>query len=218
MTTNVNARATRLWSALTLTHLDIIILTQTASFALQARTVLIQRLPEALRVPATPQREIRIVPRIRQRTDRSATGSSNSLELKSDGHLQCGSTHDPHPNCAGTERVQTLAGTAGDTDGLSENVASHCASQVQLTAHANAYAERFVRTIKESCLEKMILFGEDSLRNSIHQFVEHYHLERNHQGLQNRLIIPMKGTVNTERRIERRETLGGLLNYYYRAA
>jgi transposase InsO family protein len=38
----------------------------------------------------------------------------------------------------------------------------------------NAYSERFVRTIKESCLEQMILFGEDSLRNSIHQFLDHY--------------------------------------------
>jgi len=82
----------------------------------------------------------------------------------------------------------------------------------------NAYAERFVRTIKESCLEQMILFGEDSLRDSIHQFLDHYHLERNHQGLDNRLIIPMKGKVNTEGRIERRERLGGLLSYYYRAA
>ena len=82
----------------------------------------------------------------------------------------------------------------------------------------NAYSERFVRTIKESCLEQMILFGEDSLRNSIHQFLDHYHLERNHQGLRNRLITPMKETVHTEGRIERRERLGGLLNYYYRAA
>src|SRR5262252_9281098 len=82
----------------------------------------------------------------------------------------------------------------------------------------NAYAERFVRTIKESCLEQMILFGEDSLRTSIRQFLDHYHLERNHQGLQNRLIIPMKATVDREGRIERRERLGGLLNYYYRAA
>ena len=38
----------------------------------------------------------------------------------------------------------------------------------------NAYAERFVRTIKESCLDQMILFGEDALRNSIHQFLDHY--------------------------------------------
>jgi len=82
----------------------------------------------------------------------------------------------------------------------------------------NAYAERFVRTVKESCLEQMSLFGEDSLRNSIHQFLEHYHLERNHQGLENQLITPMKGPVHNEVRIECQERLGGLLNYYYRAA
>jgi putative transposase len=45
----------------------------------------------------------------------------------------------------------------------------------------NAYAERFVRTIKEGCLEQMIFFGEDSLRNTIREFVEHYHYERNHK-------------------------------------
>jgi transposase InsO family protein len=82
----------------------------------------------------------------------------------------------------------------------------------------NADAERFVRTIKESCLEQMIFFGEDSLRNSIRQFLDHYHMERNHQGLENRLIIPIKGKLKMEGRIERRERLGGLLNYYYRAA
>ena len=82
----------------------------------------------------------------------------------------------------------------------------------------NAYAERFVRSIKEECLEQMIVFGEDSLRNSIHSFVEHYHLERNHQGLENRVIMPAKEKVNTAARIERRERLGGLLNYYYRVA
>src|SRR5215467_6699085 len=62
----------------------------------------------------------------------------------------------------------------------------------------NAHAERFVRTIKETCLEQMILFGEESLRTSIRQFLDHYHLERNHQGLENRLIIPMKGKITTE--------------------
>ena len=45
----------------------------------------------------------------------------------------------------------------------------------------NAHAERFDRTIKESCLERMILFGEQSLRTAIHYFVSHYHTERNHQ-------------------------------------
>ena len=53
----------------------------------------------------------------------------------------------------------------------------------------NAYAERFVRTIKESCLERIILFEEGSLPKAIEEFVEHYHRERNHQGLGNRLII-----------------------------
>jgi transposase InsO family protein len=54
----------------------------------------------------------------------------------------------------------------------------------------NAHAERFVRTIKESCLERLILFGEGSLRKTIREFVAHYHGERNHQGLGNRLITP----------------------------
>ena len=75
-----------------------------------------------------------------------------------------------------------------------------------------------VLSIKESGLEQIILFGEDSLRTSIRHFVDHYHLERNHQGLGNRLIIPMTGKVKTEGRIERRERLGRLLNYFYPAA
>ena len=53
----------------------------------------------------------------------------------------------------------------------------------------NAHAERFVRTIKESCLERLILFGEGSLRKAIREFIVHYHPERNHQGLGNRLIV-----------------------------
>jgi putative transposase len=54
----------------------------------------------------------------------------------------------------------------------------------------DAYAERFVQTIKECCLERMILFGEESLRIAIHHFISHYHAERNHQGLRNPLINP----------------------------
>ena len=82
----------------------------------------------------------------------------------------------------------------------------------------NAYAERFVRTIKESCLEQMIFFGEDALRNAVRQFVAHYHLERNHQGLDNRLIIPLKTTAAMRGTVRRHERLGGMLNYYYREA
>ena len=83
----------------------------------------------------------------------------------------------------------------------------------------NAYAERFVRTITESCLDRMILVGEGSLRRAVGEFIEHYHRERNHQGLGNRLIVP-PSAVHTigNNRILSRERLGGLLKYYHRPA
>jgi transposase InsO family protein len=83
--------------------------------------------------------------------------------------------------------------------------------------NANAYAERFVRSIKEECLDRMIPLGERHFRRAVREFVAHYHGERNHQGLQNRLITgaPVIGTVG---RVRRRSRLGGLLNYYERAA
>ena len=62
-----------------------------------------------------------------------------------------------------------------------------------------------------------IFFGEDALRNAIREFVMHYHLERNHQGLDNRLIVPMK-TIPTNGTIRRHQRLAGMLNYYYREA
>ena len=82
----------------------------------------------------------------------------------------------------------------------------------------NAHAERFVRSIKESCLERMIFFGEDALRKGIREFVLHYHGERNHQGLGNRLILPDQRQAGHHGAVLRRERLGGMLNYYYRAA
>jgi transposase InsO family protein len=82
----------------------------------------------------------------------------------------------------------------------------------------NAYAERFVRTIKESCLERLILFGEGSVRRAAAEFTVHYHHERNHQGLDNKLIYPDPELVRKGGQVQRRERLGGLLNYYYRAA
>jgi len=82
----------------------------------------------------------------------------------------------------------------------------------------NAHAERFVRTIKESCLERMILFGEGSLRKAVHEFVEHYHCQRNHQGLDNRLILPEQLIGDRAGAIQRRQRLGGMLNFYYRQA
>jgi transposase InsO family protein len=82
--------------------------------------------------------------------------------------------------------------------------------------NANAYAERFVRSIKEECLDRIIPLGERHFRRAVHEFVEHYHLERNHQGLGNMLIAGPP--VRTTGSIRRRPRLGGLLNYYERAA
>ena len=83
--------------------------------------------------------------------------------------------------------------------------------------NANAYAERFVRSIKEECLDRMIPLGERHFRRAVAEFVDHYHRERNHQGLENALIAapPALGTAG---RVHRRPRLGGLLNYYERAA
>jgi transposase InsO family protein len=83
--------------------------------------------------------------------------------------------------------------------------------------NANAHAERFVRSIKHECLNRVIPFGERHLRRTIAEYVEHYHRERNHQGLENELI---DGAPSLERRhrIRRRQRLGGILNYYDRAA
>ena len=86
------------------------------------------------------------------------------------------------------------------------------------TPNLNAHAERFVRTIKESCLERMILLGEESLRTAIRSFMAHYHAERNHQGLANRIISPEAGHLGNRGVVQRRQRLGGMLNYYFRAA
>jgi transposase InsO family protein len=82
----------------------------------------------------------------------------------------------------------------------------------------NAYAERFVRSIKYECLNKMVLLGENHLRTVVRDYVAHYHLERNHQGLDNELIIPAQEISRSEGRIQCRERLGGMLRYYHREA
>jgi transposase InsO family protein len=82
--------------------------------------------------------------------------------------------------------------------------------------NCNAHAERFVRSIKEECLNRMILFGERSLLRCLREFTAHYHAERNHQGIDNELVdggeLPAVGPVECQ------ERLGGLLKYYRRAA
>lgn len=81
----------------------------------------------------------------------------------------------------------------------------------------NAYAERFVRSIKEECLSKIVPIGERHLRHAIEEYAAHYHLERNHQGLGNRLIDGHAQTLSAGK-VEGRERLGGILRSYHRAA
>jgi putative transposase len=83
--------------------------------------------------------------------------------------------------------------------------------------NANAYAERFVRSIRHECLDRVIPLGERHLRRTMAEFLEHYHRERNHQGLENALIEDRR-PPEAGGAIRRRPRLGGLLNYYYRAA
>ena len=82
----------------------------------------------------------------------------------------------------------------------------------------NAHIERFLRSPKEECLERLILFGEESLRNAIGEFPMHFHTERNHQGLQNRLIQPGAEANRYRGEIECHDRLGGMLRFYYRKA
>jgi transposase InsO family protein len=82
----------------------------------------------------------------------------------------------------------------------------------------NAYAERFVRSIKSECLSQIIPLGERHLRQAVKEYTEHYHLERNHQGLDNRLIENQQVVVDMNSAVARHERLGGVLNYYERRA
>ena len=85
----------------------------------------------------------------------------------------------------------------------------------------NSVAERFVLSIKSECLSRLVPLGERHLRRAVSEYVEHYHRERNHQGVGNRLLTPAERAVrpaNSNAPIERRERLGGLLSFYYRRA
>ena len=82
----------------------------------------------------------------------------------------------------------------------------------------NAYAERFVKSIKSESLDRMIIFGERHLRYVVDEFVAHYHEERNHQGLENMLIEKPPDEPIGVVPIQTRKRLGGMLKFYHRAA
>ena len=83
----------------------------------------------------------------------------------------------------------------------------------------NLYAERWVRSVKEECLSRLILAGESSLRRALQQYIVHYHEKRNHQGKENRILFPSRPEARRNMGAVRcRDRLGGLLKYYEREA
>ena len=87
-----------------------------------------------------------------------------------------------------------------------------------MSPNLNAYSERFVRSIKGECLGRMIFVGQASLRRAIGEYMAHYHEERNHQGLDNRLIRAEPMDAANDAFIQRRQRLGRMLNFCYRQA
>jgi putative transposase len=83
--------------------------------------------------------------------------------------------------------------------------------------NCHAYAERLVRSINEECLNRVLLLGERHLRRTMSEFLAHYHAERNHQGIGNELIQPLK-RADGQGMVRRRQRIGGMLNFCYRAA
>ena len=75
-----------------------------------------------------------------------------------------------------------------------------------------------MRSVKEECLSKVILFGERSLRRALSEYVEHYHAERNHQGKGNVLLFPQGTDIGRDTPVQCRVRLGGLLRYYHQEA
>jgi putative transposase len=107
------------------------------------------------------------------------------------------------------------------TNAFREILRSSDVNTVKLPARSpnlNAYAERFVRSIKSECLSQIIPLGERHLRNVVNEFTEHYHLERNHQGLNNRLIENDHDEPDFNAPIGCHQRLGGILKYYHRMA
>jgi hypothetical protein len=80
-------------------------------------------------------------------------------------------------------------------------------------SNCNAYAAAIVRSIKEECLGRLIMFGDEHLRRTIAEFVARHHAERNHQGIRSELI-QARERADGRGRVRRRQTIGGVLNYY----
>jgi putative transposase len=107
------------------------------------------------------------------------------------------------------------------TQGFDEILKGAGTAIVKLPPHSpnlNAFAERFVKSIKTECLEQIVLFGENALRHVIREYLAHYHAERNHQGIDNVIPFPDRRLDGLNGPVAKQERLGGLLNFYHRQA
>jgi putative transposase len=107
------------------------------------------------------------------------------------------------------------------TKSFRETLGASGVEAVKLPARSpnlNVHAERFVRSVKSECLAQIIPLGEQHLRYAVTEYMEHYHVERNHLGIDTKLIDDQRGRINMTGGIERRERLGGILNHYYKRA
>jgi len=84
--------------------------------------------------------------------------------------------------------------------------------------NCNPHIERFMLSLKSECLDRMVLFGQESLNRATREYLEHYHRERNHQGLDGKIIDAGPELGRVVGRIRSNERLGGMLRYYYREA
>ena len=153
----------------------------------------------ALETATAPPRE--------QRKDRQRQRQS-SLSVMNAGDQACPETRPcPHPSPGDRKPVRTLAGKADGTDVLLGNVEFQHRHAAQLNTHANAYAERWARSV---------LLGEGSLRCALRHYEAHYHEERNHQGKDNVLLFPLQTPAvrGDQEKVRCRERQGGLLKYY----
>jgi len=117
----------------------------------------------------------------------------------------------------GAARVRSLSHPLFHTTGaFRELLKSSGVKTVKLPARSpnlNAYAERFVRSIKSECLAQIIPLGDRHLRKAVKQYTKHYHFERNHQGLNNELIEKPSDEPSMDGAVECQERLGGVLKY-----
>jgi putative transposase len=84
--------------------------------------------------------------------------------------------------------------------------------------NANAFAERWIRSVHEECLDKLVILGERPLHHVLTGYLDHYTHARPHQGLEQRCPVPSERSRARDGPIERRHILGGVLHDYYRRA